>query len=115
MIITCRANGCANRWEARFWPGSLCAPCSLKRLEELKEKKAKKATRKSPQHEQFAAILDMYELTLVDFPKMLPTLLQLCHPDKHGGNSVAANKATEWLLRTRGVLSDRITTSRCRR
>lgn len=28
---------------------------------------------------------------------MLPRLIQLCHPDRHGG-SVAANKATVWLL-----------------
>lgn len=30
-------------------------------------------------------------------PEMLPRLIQLCHPDKHGG-SVAANTATVWLL-----------------
>ena len=30
-------------------------------------------------------------------PEMLPRLIQLCHPDRHG-NSEAANTATVWLL-----------------
>lgn len=32
--------------------------------------------------------------------EMLPRLIQLCHPDKHG-NSEAANRVTQWLLRAR--------------
>ena len=33
-------------------------------------------------------------------PEMLPRLIQLCHPDRHG-NSEAANNATCWLLAQR--------------
>jgi hypothetical protein len=35
-----------------------------------------------------------------DLSDHLPTLIQLCHPDKHG-NSEAANRATNWLLTLR--------------
>ena len=33
-------------------------------------------------------------------PEMLPRLIQLCHPDRHG-NSEAANNVTVWLLAQR--------------
>lgn len=35
-----------------------------------------------------------------DFPTMLGRLIQLCHPDRHGG-SKAAQRATQWLLALR--------------
>ena len=38
------------------------------------------------------------------FEAQLPRLLQLCHPDRHGG-SKAANLATSWLLKARERLS----------
>lgn len=38
-----------------------------------------------------------------DFKAHLPRLLQLCHPDRHGG-SAAANMATAWLLEQRKLL-----------
>jgi hypothetical protein len=33
--------------------------------------------------------------------EMIKRLTHLCHPDRHGG-SVAATKATQWLLQQRG-------------
>lgn len=35
-----------------------------------------------------------------DLQQQLPRLIQLCHPDKHGG-SPAANEVTAWLLKQR--------------
>jgi hypothetical protein len=40
---------------------------------------------------------------LSDFQNNLPRLLQLCHPDRHGG-SQAANHVTRWLLEQRQQL-----------
>lgn len=42
-----------------------------------------------------------------DLHAMLPRLLQLCHPDRHG-NSTAANTATTWLLAQRRKLTETI-------
>lgn len=38
-----------------------------------------------------------------EFPEHLRELMQLCHPDKHGGSPLA-NDVTAWLLRVRREL-----------
>jgi hypothetical protein len=45
--------------------------------------------------------------------ELIPTMICLCHPDKHGG-SKAANDATRWLLEQRRLTARASpTTSRC--
>ena len=44
---------------------------------------------------------------VAEFRKQLPRLIQLCHPDRHGG-SEASTKATAWLLSVKRGLEGRL-------
>lgn len=95
MFIRCRKSGCRNKWEARLFPGTLCPECAIARMEELRAKPKKPRREKKSSPEIVGAVL-----MLIDLGRMVPTLIQLCHPDKHN-NSEGSNKATQWLLEAR--------------
>jgi hypothetical protein len=78
-----------------MFPGTLCPVCAVARMEELRAKPKKPPREKKSSPEIVEAVL-----LLVDFGRMIPTLIQLCHPDRHN-NSVGSNKATQWLLQAR--------------
>lgn len=46
------------------------------------------------------AVSTVVNINQASFRRWLPTLIQLCHPDKHDG-STNANDATDWLLKQR--------------
>lgn len=74
----------------------VCLPCYKK----MKQRENSELTRLRQENESLHSQLAS-ALTRVAIPKDIQRLLiQLCHPDKHGG-SPASNKATEWLLSQR--------------
>lgn len=94
MIIHCDRAGCGSSWEARLFPGKLCPVCALAKWERLRAK-----PKKPPPPKAGSARAGIIE----GIAELLPALIQLCHPDRHG-NSQAANRATQWLLKTRKTL-----------
>lgn len=72
---------------------TLCSPCFV---ESKKRERAELLDLLAELREENARLRERPALD----PAMLRTLLQLCHPDKHGG-SLAAHKATQYLLALR--------------
>jgi hypothetical protein len=91
---------------------TLCIPC-------FKEKRRAEASyftlwqRATAEADRLAEALETLERQLTvpsalerELRKQLPRLIQLCHPDRHGG-SEASNHATAWLLSVKRSLEVR--------
>jgi hypothetical protein len=98
---------CGTWFVAKFDYVKLCYPCWQRRkdaetlVDELEEEVAQLRATNSQLRRQLDAPGDCRPSKSSAIPaEMVKLLLQLSHPDRHG-NSVAANKATSWLLTQR--------------
>lgn len=110
-----RCDHCSEWFEPKYEGVKLCFGCFKKRERALAEydglheeiawlrQELRKAESAKNQAENAAFSEAIQNLKLLPFyveSARLKTLIQLCHPDKHGG-SQTANETTAWLLSLR--------------
>lgn len=94
-----KCNHCGQTFAPRFPAAKLCTRCWRKREQALSEydQMIQENARLADEIER----LRRYPRGLSRVPDdLLPKLIRLCHPDRHGG-SKAANEVTSWLLEQR--------------
>ncbi|WP_201216138.1 hypothetical protein [Halochromatium roseum] len=93
---------CGDWFVPKFSNANLCYSCWQKRevafhsydrlIDELHELRAENADLKTRSLAPLRSIP----------PELIPKLIRLCHPDRHGGSAIA-NDVTRWLLEQRGA------------
>ena len=97
MAYCVRCHAWFDRAYEESWK-TMCYPCWKKSKDSKPGSyKSRHQYRPRPVYHSDAAVSDEV------LREKLPSLIRLCHPDKHG-NSEAANEVTKWLLEVRKKL-----------
>ena len=99
---TARCTKCGSEFERRTdqrWK-RVCLSCFIdgKREEEQRESDRAWAREEAARKERELQQQQRQQQSIAIPGEMIRLLVQLCHPDKHGGSN-AALKATQWLLK----------------